>query len=278
MAYSALYKGIKREKEKATQPRNRTVAQLDIARYRAKERTGKAPSDKAIWNSLRGGKIENKRVRQLIWKMLHDCLPVGRYWEKMTNYKHRAECKHCGTTESMEHILTECAYTVQNIVWNQVEKIFEKKNIPWTTPTMGTVLSCGISNLTNSKDKPLQARNRIFSLIVSEATILIWRIWCQWQMQKDEDRAKAHTTQEILNRWTAQLNKVLKFDILATWSIGTKNGRTKGPSKDLVISTWWDLLDSNSDLEWEVTKKRRRRKTGVSVGMTDPPADCRVPH
>lgn len=275
---ATLYRGIRREKEKATPPRKKTAIQLDIARHEIKERTGKSPTDRAIWNSLRGGKIENKRARQLVWKMLHDCLPVGRYWDKMTNYEHRAECSHCGTTESLEHIFTECQYTGQSTIWTQVEEILEKKGIAWTTPTMGMVLGCGISNLLNKKGKYSQALNRAYSLIISEATILIWRIRCEWRIQREEDTSKAHTRQEIQNRWHAQINKVLKFDILATWHRKRKDGSEKGPTEDLVINTWWDIVDSNTDLEWEVTKKRRRRKTGVLVGMAIPLADRRVPH
>lgn len=212
---------------------------------------------------------------------MHDSLPVGRYWDKMTNYEQRAECRHCGTIESLEHIFTECRYSGQKIIWEQTQKIFEKKKIPWVPPTLGTVLGCGISELKNKKGQLSPPRNRLYSLVTSEALSLVWKIRCEWRMQKGEETNEAHTEAEILNRWIAQLNRVLRFDILSTWyppKGKTIREKDKEDMENLVIDTWWDVVSSNTDLEWEVTTKKRRKKTGVLVGTPAPEAGRRVPH
>ncbi|KAF5380150.1 hypothetical protein D9615_006149 [Tricholomella constricta] len=175
-----LYKGIRKIKASKTKARRQTTCHLDIARHEIEQRTGRAPTDKAIWSSLRKGHLlTNKRARQLIWKLMHHGLPIGEFWNQITNYEHRAECRECGTTESPEHIFTECKFSGQETIWKTVKTIFKNKKIPWRTPSLGTVLGCGISELTHGQNKnKLTAADRLYTIIIAEASQQIWRTRC----------------------------------------------------------------------------------------------------
>ncbi|KAK0478850.1 hypothetical protein IW261DRAFT_1399932 [Armillaria novae-zelandiae] len=39
---------------------------------------------------------------------MHDIQATRVKWEKIPGREHLADCPHCETTESMEHVLTEC--------------------------------------------------------------------------------------------------------------------------------------------------------------------------
>jgi ribonuclease HI len=144
MTQSSLYRGILRQMRESKRERRHTEANLEKARESAKMRTGKLPTNERIWESLKSEDIKNKKVRNFLWKCIHDCLPCGHVWEKPKNLEHRARCDGCRTTESIEHILTECEYTGQKLIWNLVSKTLSKKGLDFHHPTLGTILSCGI--------------------------------------------------------------------------------------------------------------------------------------
>ncbi|KAF6743231.1 hypothetical protein DFP72DRAFT_1101307, partial [Ephemerocybe angulata] len=105
---SLIYHKIGEIKSKKTPNRRIAVMHMDMARYEIKERTGKDLTDEEIWMSFRNKEIRNKRTRQLLWKIAHQGLPIGTYWDNITNYKKRVECRACRMVESAEHIFTEC--------------------------------------------------------------------------------------------------------------------------------------------------------------------------
>lgn len=48
---------------------------------------------------------------------MHNNYKVGNYWKNILNFERRVLCAYCGNvTETMEHILTECSMSGQNIV------------------------------------------------------------------------------------------------------------------------------------------------------------------
>ncbi|KAJ3550737.1 hypothetical protein NMY22_g260 [Coprinellus aureogranulatus] len=198
-----LYKGVRRRKlEDEVNERRITKMHLDLIRHEVKERVGFFPSDEDIWSSIKNKNIRSKRARQLLWKLVHRGLPIGTYWDNITNYEHRARCIHCGTTESPEHIFTECKFTGQALVWKTVGKLLENRNIPWSPPTLGTILGCAISDIRNETDaKPRPRANRLYTILLSEATHFIWKIRCEWKIQKEEALNDAHSANEILRRW-----------------------------------------------------------------------------
>ncbi|KAF6760827.1 hypothetical protein DFP72DRAFT_804645 [Ephemerocybe angulata] len=266
-----IYRELRRISTEKTKPRRQTTMHLDVARHEIEQRTGIRPTDKAIWTSLRKGDITNKKATQLIWRLMHHGFAMGEYWVGKKKVEHRARCRHCDTIETPDHIFTECRFSGQNAVWKTVAKLMDEKNIPWVRPTLGTVLGCGISKIKDEiTGKPRPAADRFYTKIVSEALLFIWKIRCEWRMQKGEEIEEAHTDNEILKRWVATLNRIIRFDIISSHYKPKKNKNKKKlklPTEDLVINTWWDVVDNNADLEWEVRKKSRRRRQGVLVGI-----------
>jgi len=63
---------------------------------------------------------------------MHNSYKVGRYWERIPNYGERGHCRECDTTETMEHILTECRASGQTEIWALTKELCEKKSIPWS--------------------------------------------------------------------------------------------------------------------------------------------------
>ncbi|KAJ3528945.1 hypothetical protein NMY22_g9198 [Coprinellus aureogranulatus] len=265
-----LYRGIRRKKEANLETRPKTEGHLDIARHEIAGRTGNTPTDKTIWASIWSTKIRNKRARQLLWKIMHQALPVGEFWEKITNYEIRARCPGCGTSENYEHIFTSCDYNGQKYVWRIVRQIMEKKGITWNHPTVGTLLGCGISKEKDENGKRRPHADRLYTLVISEACHFIWKLRCEWTIQRGGDTLQIASEREVTSRWLAVLNRVMRFDILSAHYIpkGNISVKTLGlPTTDDVINTWWDVTSSNTDLEWEVIKKSRTRRTGVLVGI-----------
>jgi hypothetical protein len=267
---ASLYKGIRRRKKQARQERRATKENLDIARHNVNSRTNSLPNDEQIWASVRNNAIHNKKAKQFLWKLIHGALLCGRFWEKMNNYENRSVCVPCNTLESPEHILTECEFSGQKTVWSIVNDLFGKKGIPWSRATIGAVLGCGISDLRTQHNTKRPGANRLYSTIVSEAAFFIWKIRCEWVIQNERDPNRVPSRREIQNRWTAVLNRTLKQDILAARYTQRKaHQRNQRESQDveLTIEKWWDVVTSNEDLFWEVKTGKKRKESGVLVGI-----------
>jgi hypothetical protein len=64
-------------------------------------------TDETIWNSLEHTTIRLK-IRQFLFKAMHDTQKIGHYWTHINGYEERQTCLTCRTTESMEHIHIYC--------------------------------------------------------------------------------------------------------------------------------------------------------------------------
>jgi hypothetical protein len=111
--------------------------------------------------------------------------------------------------------------------------------------------------------------------LISEATSLIWRERCKWKIQNEGDPVRAPSNAEIENQWIATINRMILFDVAASGYEPRKVTKANIPPKNLVIDTWWDVVKSNSDLEWEVLTRRKRKGTRVLVGIE---RNTRAPH
>jgi hypothetical protein len=144
MTQASLYRGILRSKRESVECRRCTEINLEKARVATKVRTGRTPTDKIIWESLKNKEIGNKKIRNFLWKSIHDCLPCGHIWEKARNLEHRAHCEGCDKTESLKHILTECNFTGQKQIWKLVKETLTRKNIEFTNLSLGDIISCAV--------------------------------------------------------------------------------------------------------------------------------------
>jgi len=135
---STLYKGILRQK---TPPeRAASTLNLGITRACVEELTKNSPTNQKIWNSLRSKNFPPK-IRAFLWKAMHSAYKVGKYWLHIPSFEQRGLCHACeNVEESMEHILTECKASGQEVIWNLAKELWALRGLPWIKPRFGTIL------------------------------------------------------------------------------------------------------------------------------------------
>ena len=92
-----------------------TIINLDITQHAVKALSGNSPTNATIWHSIWNKDIT--RTIRFFWTILHKTHKCGDYWFNIPTFEHHAMCHFCGTTDSMEHILTECEAPGQYEVW-----------------------------------------------------------------------------------------------------------------------------------------------------------------
>ena len=257
MTQAVLYQGILELRKKPE--RRGTLIGLDMARYGVKEISGFLPTDKKIWFSLRNKDI-SKNIRAYLWKCMHNAHRCGAFWLKVPGYEQRAACRTCGCDESMEHILTECRVSGQAAIWKLVQELLTQKGASQgAAPTFGQILGCGLANLRDRDNGKLVGCSRLYTIVVSESAYLIWRLRCEWKIEREEDQEKLHTRAEIVGRWLAAINMRLKFDCLMT---DRRRYDRKAVDPELVRKTWSGVLHDEQNLpdDW-------LSEAGVLVGM-----------
>lgn len=269
MTQALAYKAIRnakhlKSKSKAYQRqivRKRTARMISKAKIALEEMTGRSPSENALWRGT-GHKDFSKTVRNFMWMALHDAYKIGDWWlGKSPEVEGRATCGHCDEIESMEHILLECETPGQARIWKLVQKIWEgKKSIPFPTLSIGSILACSTAELKDTEGNKDLGASRLFRILISEATHLIWKLRNERVIPK-EDSNEANepaSKREIKNRFKAVINGRLHLD---------QKLATRGTSKSklppgIVYQTWRGVLHNEKKLpdEWI-------GETGVLVGM-----------
>src|SRR4051794_23094901 len=87
----------------------------------------------------------------------------------------------------------------------------------------GMIIGCGLPKY-KTNNKPNKGKNRLHTILISESAYLIWKLRCEWKIERGEDPTKLHTKPEIHNKWLATINKRLLMDKLSTnkFRYGTK--------------------------------------------------------
>lgn len=217
------------------------------------------PNNSAIWNSTRH-KDFGKKIRYFLWMLIHEGYKCGQYWERMENpdLQNRAVCRHCGVTESMEHILLECQAPGQDEVWNLLENVWPTTAKPFTKPDLGTLMGCGLADFRDEDGKKLTGMSRMYRILISESAYLIWKIRNERVINGNEPLSTAN----IRNRWRWTIESRIKTDYLLT---SAKFGNRKLPKKT-VRKCWEGLIgkeESDSLLDNPLST------TGVLVGIRD---------
>lgn len=109
------YRGI--IESKPLQERDAAKRNLQKARDAVKNYCDTLETDEAIWQSLRK-KVLRTRVKQFLYKTMHNVYMVGSTWQRVRGAEQRQFCTICQVEDSMEHILTECNTPPRRIVWN----------------------------------------------------------------------------------------------------------------------------------------------------------------
>jgi ribonuclease HI len=119
MPQSLAYRAIRERKRKKNKKRDRTQANLERAKAECEDNFGFIPTEDKIWKSQLN-KDFSREQQYFLWMTTHDAYWVGTHWLRESTtaeMKERAECQHCGTIESMEHILSQCEIPGQKEVW-----------------------------------------------------------------------------------------------------------------------------------------------------------------
>ena len=110
----------------------------------------------------------------------------------MENLEHHAVCPECGVVESVEHIMLECQIPAADEVWRAARQIWEGAGETWPSMSFGIVLGCGLTRLTK-KTALAKGRNRLFSKLISEGALLIWKLRNERRIQKEDDESRYHS-------------------------------------------------------------------------------------
>ncbi|KAF9540733.1 hypothetical protein CPC08DRAFT_650795, partial [Agrocybe pediades] len=259
---SLLYQGIISKNE--AHVKRDTVAHLDMIRHAIGDTFGKRPSDEQIWLSLRRKEI-GLRPQAFLWKATHNAYKIGRWWERIQNYEHRGQCHVCDTTETMEHILTECRASGQETIWSLARELWLKKGLSWPNPTIGLILGCGLTNFRRRGKAVSPGTNRLYTILISESAHMIWKQRCKWKISLEGDPERIPTAQETTKTWLRQINRRLRIDCLHTDKM--RYGK-KALKVQLVETTWWGILRKQGDLpdDWATNPT-----TEVLVGIEERP-------
>ncbi|KAF9049008.1 hypothetical protein BJ165DRAFT_1342952 [Panaeolus papilionaceus] len=253
MTQAMLYKGIMKYERQLKQ----TKYEKDLETIRERVRVI-LPTDKLIWGSLRNKDI-TKKIRAFMWSAMHDGQKIGDYWLNKQNLEYRGKCRACDTTETLEHILTECRCSGQEIAWKLAEGIIKKKSPTWKRPNLGQMLGQGyINESKKKKSKEERGKRRLQTIISTETMHLIWKLRCEWKIGRNEDMENQITKQETINKWHSVINSRLKIDCLLT---NRKKYGSKALKRGMVMDTWSGTLTNEGEMveDWA--------RPGVLVGI-----------
>ncbi|RDX41342.1 RnaseH-domain-containing protein [Lentinus brumalis] len=248
------YLGIKAKTFDDTRPA--TDRMIDIIQDSLRAAVHSPPTEAALWKAVRSKEVP-RRMRDFWWKMMHDALRVGKFWSHIPGYESRATCEACGERESLEHILLECRAPGQGEIWAEVDYLLARAGAPAFRRTLGTVLGAPATTFERLNVSQWKGTQRLYRIVTTEATHLIWRVRCERVIQHAGDPAQWATVREIRNRWTAAINRRLGMD----QSLTTERLSKYAVPRTTVLATWTSILTDGKNLpeDWI-------GKPGVLVG------------
>jgi ribonuclease HI len=155
----------------------------------------------------------------------------------------------------MTHVLTQCNCPGQELVWNLVSELWEKRTGYEHKPTMGEIMACGTIKKGDSDEKTDAGTSRLYRIVIAESAHLIWCLRNERVIQ-EKNPASAP---EIHNRWRKKLNDRIRLDRLLTNK--NKYGNKSIP-KSLVRRTWKKIVENEDE-----SQAHWMQGTGVLVGI-----------
>ena len=253
---SMLYRHLTSRERVGRRATRQNVEKVKIA---AKEIFEVTPMEKAIWESIRHKDVSRK-VRDFLWKHMHGIYRLGSFWTHIPGYEERAECPICGKYDTLAHIVAECDSTECNTVWEQANALWKRRyNTPLPT-SEGAVLGAGLANFRREDGKPDAAKNRLYRILMTESTHLIWVLRCERRIANGDNPHNYHTADAVRKRWNNKINERLQIDCLLTnvYLYDRKALKTK-----VVYYTWTECSTNTEDFHREWCKH-----PGFLAGMT----------
>ncbi|KAG1732242.1 ribonuclease H-like protein, partial [Suillus paluster] len=224
-----------------------TLVLLSTTRDAIETITTTLETDETIWRSCRHKDIA-KKIQMFMYKTLNNAFRIGEFWLQIPTFEHRARCSTCGeTSESMDHILTQCNNPTQKKIWSLAKTIWPRKHRHWPDPTIGLILGCGALSLpqpprnrdkeNQTTQKYIKGASHLLRILISESAYLIWTLRCERTIKE-----QTHTEDNITSRWLNTINRRLQLDRAIA-------ARTKRSSKTTaqVLQTWADIIEINNN-------------------------------
>ncbi|TRM69149.1 hypothetical protein BD626DRAFT_391040 [Schizophyllum amplum] len=251
------YKAIRLRKEKQGTTRRPTATNLAQILSDTEDAFGVKLTHESVWKAIRSP-IIGLECQYFLWMLTHDAYKVGTYWLKGSfnaDQKRRAECAKCGAIETMHHILFDCEYTGQDLVWRLTEQLWGHTKKRWTKQSLGTVVAAGCNPHKTDKGRPMAGANRLWTILMSESAKLIWNLRCERVIQNENEEFSAA---EVERRWYATIEYRLTEDRRST----SRSLGKQALDPSLVVSTWKPVINGFQSLPPEWTGD-----TGVLVGI-----------
>ncbi|KAI0753194.1 hypothetical protein C8Q80DRAFT_1217426 [Daedaleopsis nitida] len=220
-----------------------------------------AVSEEKIWSSVWHKDISSK-IRDFLWKAMHQANRVGRYWTNIMDMQSRATCAKCDVEDLLEHILLHCEANECKVVWDLVRQVFVRKGMEVPEMSMGAILGAGVVTLKHVQKRMSPGHDRFFRIAVTESAHLIWRLRCEHVIGGELGTTDGnHELKKIVNMWHDALNRRMAVD--CTMTLKRFGGKALQP--DLVKQTWKSIIrqDLEKDAKWIY-------RPGVLVGMLWP--------
>ncbi|KAH9917474.1 uncharacterized protein B0H18DRAFT_883793 [Fomitopsis serialis] len=250
LTQALAYRGIRAS---ATATERRTTNK-HLSEIRACLAPRKGPvQDGEIWSEIRHADIR-RVITDFLWKSIHGAYRIGSYWKNIPGYEERAKCRLCGVTESMAHILTECAALERWLIWGYVERAWTRTGRAWSMPSWPSILAAGQATPARTNGKPPRDNAvRLWRILLTEAAYLIWCMRCERVIRHEDEAAWQHDERSVAGRWYLSTNRRLRLDIESTHS---RFGRL-ALKRQIVLDTWhqlvWDvqaLPDDWTSVRW----------------------------
>lgn len=253
---SLIYHHLTSEKEMDRIATRHSVEKIKVA---TKEIFGETPTEETIWRSMRHKDITRK-VRDFLWKSAHGIYKLGSFWTRIPGYEDRAECPLCSKYDTLEHIISECVSTERRVVWEQANRLWRRRYREDLSTTEGAALGAGLADFKSPDGRPDAARNRLYRILITESTHLIWVLRCKRRIANGDNPFDYHTEEAVKNRWYKKMNERMQIDCLLTNKYLYENRALK---TRVVYNTWAKCSTNKEDLHREWCKE-----PGVLVGRT----------
>jgi len=150
----------------------------------------------------------------------------------------------------------------QEIIWKLAERVWRLRHDSFPSNSWnrkGFSLTCGIADFKSVDGKPSPGDNRLWSILISEASNLIWKIRCTRVIERAGKDDPLHSEQEVHNNLIAALNKRLLHDRILT---NKARYASLAIPESVVLKTWSGILANERNLpeQW-------LRESGVLVGI-----------
>ncbi|KIK54265.1 hypothetical protein GYMLUDRAFT_177700, partial [Collybiopsis luxurians FD-317 M1] len=131
------------------------------------------------------------------------------------------------------------------LIWELTSSLWPPEYGPWPDISLGTIPGSPLLKFHDDQHNNIPEAQRLFTILVTEAAHLIWKICCEIVI----DRAGINPTAlETYNRFKCAINECLQHDICQTNQLRWKHHSI---SRSLVRSTWDPIIKHPPDLPYD---------------------------